>query len=193
MIFYRKAHEEAVNNAVFPALQGGPHNHQIGALAVALKEADSDNFRAYIRDVKANARALAARLTSLGYTVVSGGTDNHLVLWDLRPLSLTGSKFEKLCEAVHISLNKNAVHGDRSAAVPGGVRIGTPAMTTRGLSEADFEEVAEQLHAAIELALKLQKASGPKLVDFIAEMDKSDDVVALRKRVAEFATTFPMP
>ena len=193
MIFYRKELEGAINNAVFPALQGGPHNHQIGALAVALKEAHTPEFVEYIRAVKANARALAARLAHHGYEIVSGGTDNHLVLWDLRPLGLTGSKLEKLCEEIHISLNKNAVHGDRSAAVPGGVRIGTPAMTTRGLTEADFAEIADQLHEAVQLALALQKASGPKLVDFVRELDASDEVAALRARVTAFAAGFPMP
>ncbi len=193
VIFYRKAHEAAVNAAVFPALQGGPHNHQIGALAVALKEAAAPEFGDYIRAVKANAKALARRLMSHGYEIVTGGTDNHLVLWDLRPLGLTGSKLEKLCEAVHISLNKNAVRGDKSALTPGGVRVGTPALTTRGLNEADFEVVADHLHAAAQLALRLQTVSGPKLADFVDELRGSDEVRALRSRVTEFATQFPMP
>jgi len=143
--------------------------------------------------VRANARALAAALVARGYTIVTGGTDNHLVLWDLRPLRLTGSKMERLCEAVHITLNKNAVHGDKSAATPGGVRIGTPAMTTRGLNADDFEEVADQLHCAAQLALKLQLVSGPKLKDFAALLDGDDEVAALRERVVTFARRFPMP
>ena len=193
MIFFRKEHEAAVNGAVFPALQGGPHNHQIGALAVALREADTPEFVSYARRVKANAKALAAGLQARGYEIVTGGTDNHLVLWDLRPLKLTGSKMERLCEAVHISINKNAIHGDRSAATPGGVRIGTPAMTTRGLSEEDFDEVADQLHSAAQMALKLQEISGPKLKDFAALLDESSEVAELRERVTAFARTFPMP
>ena len=128
-----------------------------------------------------------------GYEIVTGGTDNHLVLWDLRPLGLTGSKLEKLCEAVHISLNKNAVRGDTSALTPGGVRVGTPAMTTRGLNEADFEVVADHLHAAAQLSLQLQTLSGPKLADFVKEIEGSAEVRALRDRVTEFATKFPMP
>ena len=141
MIFFRRKFEAAINFAVFPQLQGGPHNHQIAALAVALKEAGTPQFREYAAAVRANARALAAALTAKGYTMVSGGTDNHLVLWDLRPLGLTGSKLEKLCDAAGITLNKNAVHGDKSAAAPGGVRLGTPALTSRGLGAHDFEQV----------------------------------------------------
>ena len=193
MIFFRKQHEAAINGAVFPALQGGPHNHQIGALCVALREAGTPEFVEYAKAVKLNAKALASGLSTRGYEIVTGGTDNHLVLWDLRPLGLTGSKMERLCESVHISLNKNAVRGDKSALTPGGVRIGTPAMTTRGLSEADFDQVADQLHAAAQLALKLQKQSGPKLKDFSALLETSDEVAALRERVTQFARQFPMP
>ena len=218
MIFYRKDYEQAVNAAVFPALQGGPHNHQIGALAVALAEADTPAFKEYAKQVVANAQSLAAALIARGYTVVSGGTDNHLVLWDLRPLKLTGSKMERLCEACAISINKNAIVGDTNAAAPGGVRLGTPAMTTRGFSEKDFETVAEHLHAAVQIALRLQvrrptvlasplapphtlpwspslwqAVSGPKLADFAALLDEDTEVAELRERVVSFARGFPMP
>ena len=193
MIFYRKEYETAINAAVFPALQGGPHNHQIGALAVALREATRPSFKRYAGLVKSNARALAAELVAHGYRVVTGGTDNHLVLWDLRPLNLTGSKMELLCEAVHITLNKNAVHGDTSAATPGGVRIGTPAMTTRGLVDSDFEIVAEHLHSAVRIALRLQLTSGPKLKSFASLLDSDAEVALLRERVVSFASGFPMP
>ena len=193
MIFFRRKFEAAINFAVFPQLQGGPHNHQIAALAVALKEADTPQFREYAAAVRANARALAAALTAKGYTMVSGGTDNHLVLWDLRPLGLTGSKMEKLCDAVAITLNKNAVHGDKSAMTPGGVRIGTPALTTRGLREAEFETVAAFLDRAASLALAVQARSGPKLVDFVKEMEGDAEVGKLRDEVVAFARGFPMP
>jgi glycine hydroxymethyltransferase len=100
MIFCKKELEEQVNSAVFPALQGGPHNHQIAALAVALREADRPEFKVYIRQVKKNAQTLAQALSSHGYSIVTGGTDNHLVLWDARPTGLTGSKLEKVLEKV---------------------------------------------------------------------------------------------
>lgn len=102
MIFSRKVLEDAINNAVFPALQGGPHNHQIAALAVALKEAARPEFKTYIKQVKSNAQALADSLVKRGYTIVTGGTDNHIVLWDARPTGLTGSKLEKVLEKVKI-------------------------------------------------------------------------------------------
>ena len=100
---------------------------------------------------------------------------------------------ELLCEAVHITLNKNAVHGDTSAATPGGVRIGTPAMTPRGLVDSDFEIVAEHLHSAVRIALRLQLTSGPKLKSFASLLDSDAEVALLRERVVSFASGFPMP
>ena len=116
--------EEKVNFAVFPSNQGGPHNNTIAAVAVALKQVASPEFKQYAKQVKANASTLAKALTEKGYKIVTEGTENHLILWDLRPIALTGSKMEKICDFVSITLNKNAVHGDVSALVPGGVRIG---------------------------------------------------------------------
>ena len=107
--------EDKINFAVFPALQGGPHNNAIGGLAVALKQAMNPAFKAYQIQVKANAKALADALMGKGYKLVTDGTENHLILWDLRPLGLTGNKMEKLCDLCHITLNKNAVFGDASA------------------------------------------------------------------------------
>jgi glycine hydroxymethyltransferase len=133
------------------------------------------------------------KLTALGYTIASGGTENHLVLWDLKPQGLTGSKFEKVCDAVSITLNKNCVPGDVSAISPGGVRIGAPALTSRTMIESDFEQIADFLHEAIQIALAIQNESGPKLKDFIDLIATNNDVKALSKRVHAFATQFPMP
>merc|ERR1712217_368779 len=129
--------KERIDMAVFPGLQGGPHNHQIGGLAAQLLEVSSDSFKEYSKAVVANAKTLADTLKEKGHKLASDGTDNHLVLWDLRPHGLTGSKLEKVCELSSISLNRNAVHGDASALSPGGVRIGSPAMTTRGCTAED--------------------------------------------------------
>lgn len=140
-----------------------------------------------------NSRALGAALLKRGYSLVTGGTDNHLVLWDLRPEGVTGSKMEKACDLCHITLNKNAVVGDVSAMTPGGVRIGAPAMTSRGLKEADFEQIAEFLNEVLEECKKIQASSGKKLVDFTAGLEKSDTIASIRKRVEEWAGGFPMP
>ncbi|KAG8467909.1 hypothetical protein KFE25_006961 [Diacronema lutheri] len=168
IIFFRKDLEARVNAAVFPALQGGPHNHQIAALAVALREAATPEFREYIRCVKRNAAVLAERVHALGLPVVTGGTDNHLVLCNVKAaFGVTGSKMERLCEAVGISLNKNAVVGDTSALSPSGVRLGTPAMTTRGAGEAHFRRIAELVVEAAACAQALQqRAASTKLADF---------------------------
>eukprot|EP00588_Corethron_pennatum_P011339 CAMPEP_0194266126 /NCGR_PEP_ID=MMETSP0169-20130528/1133_1 /TAXON_ID=218684 /ORGANISM="Corethron pennatum, Strain L29A3" /LENGTH=471 /DNA_ID=CAMNT_0039006737 /DNA_START=74 /DNA_END=1489 /DNA_ORIENTATION=- len=196
MIFYRKdarGFEQRINNAVFPALQGGPHEHQIAGVATQLKECMTPEFKVYIQQVKKNAAVLAKKLVDLGYAIASGGTENHLVLWDLKPNKVTGSKFEKMCDAVNITLNKNCVPGDRSAVTPGGVRIGAPAMTTRTLVEKDFEKIAELLGKALQLTIKTQEKSGPKLKDFAAALLNNEEVEAIRAEVNNFATKFPMP
>ncbi len=133
--------ETRINFAVFPGLQGGPHNHTIAALATALKQAASPEFKAYQRQVLANAAAFAAALKARGFTLVSGGTDNHLVLVDLRSAALDGARVERVCELAGLSLNKNTVPGDKSALVPSGIRMGAPALTSRGFEEADFVKV----------------------------------------------------
>ncbi|KAJ1679735.1 glycine hydroxymethyltransferase shm1 [Spiromyces aspiralis] len=186
--------ETRVNQAVFPSCQGGPHNNTIAAIAVALKQAASPEFAQYAKQVRANARALAARLISHGYTLATGGTDNHLVLWDLKPQGLTGSKIEKICDLVNITLNKNSISGDKSAVTPGGVRLGSSALTSRGFKEADFEQVADFLHEIVTLAGEIQASCGSKLLkDFLAAAEKNDKISDLQKRVEAFATSFPMP
>ena len=130
--------EGPINASVFPGHQGGPHNHTITALAVALKQAQTQDFKDYQRMVLMNAKALAARLRNakdkggLGYNVVSGGTDNHLILIDLKDRGIDGARVERVLELVGVASNKNTVPGDVSAMKPGGLRMGTPAMTTRG-------------------------------------------------------------
>jgi len=185
--------EGKIDFAVFPALQGGPHNHQIAALAVALKHAATPEFKLYAAQVVANARALGAVVTAAGYKLVTGGTDNHLVLWDLRPTGVSGAKMEKVCDAAHLTLNKNAVIGDAAAMNPGGVRVGAPAMTSRGLVEADFEEIGRFLLEALDIAKEVQGKSGKLLKDFVAALEGDARAAALRERVEAFSARFPMP
>jgi len=196
MIFYRKdarGFGPKIDQAVFPALQGGPHEHQIAGVATQLREVMTPGFKVYVQQVKKNMACLAAALIAKGFTIATGGTDNHLLLWDLRPLNLTGSKFEKVCDKCHITLNKNCVPGDRSAASPGGVRIGAPALTTRGFKEADFEKIATILQSAVALALKIQASSGKMLKDFVAALEGNAEADAIAAEVFALATSFPMP
>ncbi|KAJ3296005.1 Serine hydroxymethyltransferase, cytosolic [Borealophlyctis nickersoniae] len=201
IIFFRRAPkgqknadlEEKVNFAVFPSNQGGPHNNTIAAVAVALKQVATPEFKQYAKQVRANAVALAKALSEKGYRIVTSGTDNHIVLWDLRPNQLTGSKMEKICDFVSITLNKNAVHGDVSALVPGGVRLGTAALTSRSMKEADFVKLADFLHRAAQIALEVQKSTGKMIKDFVVALENNADVKALKQEVEQFARSFPMP
>ena len=137
------------NKAIFPGTQGGPLEHVIAAKAVCLGEALKPEFKAYQEQVVKNAKALAAALQKQGFQVLTGGTDNHLMLVDLRNMEISGKELQNRCDEVYITLNKNAVPGDpRSPFVTSGVRIGTPAVTTRGLVESDMEKIAELIWLA---------------------------------------------
>ncbi|UYV62182.1 SHMT1 [Cordylochernes scorpioides] len=189
--------EEKINQAIFPGLQGGPHNNAIAAIATALKQATTEEFKNYQKQVLANAKTLAKTLQSYGYNCVTGGTDNHLVWVDLRYLGINGSRAEYILEMINIACNKNTVPGDRSAFNPGGIRLGTPALTTRGLVEADIEKVAGLLHEGIQLGLKIKQSTTSTLLkDYKAKVHDPEfepELNALRERVEELALRFPMP
>eukprot|EP00871_Galdieria_phlegrea_P001576 jgi/Galph1/2419/GphlegSOOS_G1100.1 len=188
-IYYELEH--AINGAVFPGLQGGPHNHTIGALAVALKLATTSEFKAYQQQVLKNAKHLADKLQERGYTLVTGGTENHLLLVDLRPRGMDGSRAEKILELCSIAVNKNTVPGDKSAFNPGGIRMGTHAMTSRGLTEKDFDKVAEFVDRGVQLAAEIKKNSGPKLKDFKESIDKYNSTInELKQQVEQFSSSF---
>jgi glycine hydroxymethyltransferase len=228
MIFYRKGFrrqnprtktdefynlEALINASVFPGHQGGPHNHTITALAVALKQAQSSEFHAYQSQVLANAKAFAKRLGEekgkggLGYRLVSGGTDNHLVLADLKPQGIDGSRVERILELVGVAANKNTVPGDKSALVPGGLRMGTPAMTTRGFNEDDFVRVADVVDRAVTIALRIDKAARKeaqedgadhphRLKHFLEHLGTGEtdpEIVQLRSEVEDWVGTYPLP
>merc|ERR1712168_1211535 len=187
-----------INMAVFPGLQGGPHNHAIAGIAVAMKQANTEEFKEYQKQVIENAKAVAAGLMSLGYCVVTRGTDCHIIHVDLKksPGSLSGAKGELILEAVGISCNKNTVPGDKSALNPSGIRLGTPAITTRGLVTSHMDKVVSFIHSAMELALEIQQASGPKLVEFkkfLCDEKFAGKVSSLQKEVEEFAIKFRLP
>jgi len=185
--------EEKINGAVFPGLQGGPHNHTITALSVALKQAQTQEFKDYQAQVVKNAKALEHRLSKEGLQMVSGGTDNHLLLIDLTKKGVNGNKAELVCENVSIVCNKNTVPGDKSALSPSGLRVGAPAMTSRGLVEEDFEKVGDFISRAVKVTQDIQNTSGKKLADFKKVMNESPpgSMLELKSEVEAFASGFP--
>ncbi|XP_023538367.1 serine hydroxymethyltransferase 2, mitochondrial-like isoform X3 [Cucurbita pepo subsp. pepo] len=170
-------YEDKINSAVFPGFQGSPHNHKIAGLVIALKQATTPEYKAYQQQVLNNSSRFAQCLIEKGYELVSGGTDNHLLLINLKNKGIDGSRVEKVLDWVHIAANKNTVPGDVSAMVPGGIRMGTPALTSRGFLEADFVKVAEFFDEALKLALKIKAAEpkGAKLKDFEATVQSNKE------------------
>lgn len=145
MINPRLTLAEAIDKSVFPGLQGGPHNHQTAAIGLALEEALQPSFKKYQKQIIANAQALASALKQNGFTLYTGGTDNHLMLIDLKPIGWEGKMAEKLLEKANIVANRNSLPGDLSAFAPSGLRLGTPAITTRGLKEKEMVKIAQWL------------------------------------------------
>jgi glycine hydroxymethyltransferase len=183
----------AINESTFPGFQGGPHNHTIGAIAVALREASTPAFREYGTQVIRNSRALAEALKRRGYDLFTHGTDNHIVMLNLRNKHIDGGRIETVFNQLDISVNKNTLKGDQSATRPSGVRLGSPAMTSRGFKEKDFEQVAEFLHRGITIALEANNYK--KVSEFnahIQEKGRHDETMAkLREEIREFAESFP--
>ena len=143
LIMGREEFAKKINSAVFPGTQGGPLEHVIAAKAVCLQEAMQPEFKTYAHNVVRNAKVMAEALMEEGFDLVTGGTDNHLMLADLRPMNITGKELQERCDANHITLNKNAIPGDpQKPSVTSGVRIGTAAVTTRGLGEAEMKKIA---------------------------------------------------
>jgi glycine hydroxymethyltransferase len=178
MIMSTAEHAKALDKAVFPGLQGGPHNHTTAAIAVALREAATDEFRRYGHAIVENAKALAEGLTSRGFNLVSGGTDNHLLLVDLENKAIPGKQAAKALDRAGIELNYNTVPFDpRKPFDPSGVRIGTAAVTSRGMGPLDMDRVA----AWIEQVVEAEKAGDEAAVEKVAA------------EVHEFARGFPMP
>ena len=150
MIFCKEEYAKAIDKAIFPGIQGGPLMHVIAAKAVCLKEASTDEFIEYQNQVVKNSKALANALLDKDYNLVSGGTDNHLILLDVRSKNLTGKEAEHLLDEVGITVNKNAIPYDpESPNVTSGIRIGTPALTSRGMKEQEMEKIAELMDQAL--------------------------------------------
>ena len=151
MILCREKYAKAIDKAIFPGTQGGPLMHIVAAKALCFKEALSDDFKRYQHNIVLNAKALAGRLMERGIRLVSGGTDNHLMLIDLRDREMTGKELEKLLDRAHITANKNTVPGEtRSPFITSGLRVGTPAVTTRGMGEKEMVLIADMIADTID-------------------------------------------
>ncbi|XP_058820685.1 serine hydroxymethyltransferase isoform X2 [Topomyia yanbarensis] len=189
--------ESRINQAVFPGLQGGPHNHAIAGIATCMQQAQTPEFKEYQVQIIKNARALCDGLLQKGYSISTGGTDVHLVLVDLRPVGITGARAEYILEEISIACNKNTVPGDKSALNPSGIRLGTPALTTRGLVESDMAKVVDFIDRGLKLSKDITAVSGPKLADFKRVLHEdpaiSAKVQALKKEVQSYSENFPMP
>ncbi|HEY2640349.1 MAG TPA: serine hydroxymethyltransferase [Streptosporangiaceae bacterium] len=178
MIMSTAEHAAAIDKAVFPGLQGGPHNHTTAAIAVALREAAQPSFRSYANQVVANAQALADALLARGYTLVSGGTDNHLILVDLTLQGVGGKPAAKALDRAGIEVNYNTVPFDtRKPFDPSGIRIGTPAITTRGLTQEHMPRIAGWMDEAVTAAAK----------------DDEETINKIAAEIRELMTSFPMP
>jgi len=191
IIFFKKELETLINDAVFPGLQGGPHENQIAGIATQLKEVSTNEFKEYVIQIKKNAQTLALEFEKRGYDIVTGGTDNHLFLLNLKNKNISGSYVEKILEYVNISVNKNTVPGDLSALNPNGIRIGTPAMTTRGLKENDMVNIATYVDKCINIGILIKKEKDPKsLKDFIQYFSVYNQLDELRSEIQNWVSNF---
>lgn len=191
--------ENPINFSVFPGSQGGPFQSTIAALAVALKQVDSEEFKQYQQLVLKNAKALEDTFKKYNYKLVTNGTDTHMVLVSLREKGTDGARVEYVCEKANITLNKNSIPHDssKSAIVPGGIRIGAPSMTTRGMGVEDFTKIAEYVNKAVEFAVALQKSlpkEANKLKDFKNKVDEGHvELEDMKKEIFDWAGSFPLP
>ncbi len=175
IILMKAEHEKAINSAVFPGLQGGPLMHVIAAKAVAFKEAQEPSFKDYQKQVVANAKALAETLIARGLRIVSGGTDSHVMLVDLRAKKMTGKEAERVLGEAHITCNKNGIPNDpEKPMVTSGIRLGSPAMTTRGFKEAEARQV------------------GNFIADVLDNPTDEANIAKVRAQVAELTKRFPV-
>jgi glycine hydroxymethyltransferase len=176
MILCKAAHAAELDKSVFPGSQGGPHNHGVAAKAVMLAQWRTPEFKDYAQRVVGNARALADGLTRRGLRLISGGTDNHLMLIDLRPLGLTGKRVQEIFDTVGMTVNRNSIPFDTASKFnPSGIRLGSPSVTTRGMGEGEMAEIADLVAT---------------LITHLEDPGVHDDV---RRRSRALCERFPLP
>ncbi|MBI3342115.1 serine hydroxymethyltransferase, partial [Candidatus Curtissbacteria bacterium] len=190
---------EKIDKAIIPGIQGGPHDNQTAAIAVSLKEAATPAFKKYGAQIVKNAKALAAELTKSGFDLVSGGTDNHLILIDLRGKEVNGATAAYALEVANIVINKNGVPFDTQPPFyPSGIRLGTPAITTRGMKEADMKKVAAWMTRAIEEVKDEKLPAGKEertafWKESKARIGKNKNLLKIAAEVKAFTKNFPLP
>lgn len=176
MIMCKKEHQERIDRAVFPGMQGGPHDHITAAKAVAFKEALSPGFKDYARKTITNARVLSSAMRETGFDIISGGTDNHLLVADLRPRGLVGKDAEKALEQVGISISRSTIPNDPNPPYnPSGIRLGTPALTTRGMGKKEIEKIARLIAKALE------------------KRGEKKALLGIKEEIKELCRSFPIP
>ncbi|KAL6120571.1 mel-32 [Nucleospora cyclopteri] len=197
MIFYRKTKvvdgetidlQRKIDSAVFPALNGGPHNQKIAALCVALKQAMTEEYKKYCKQVIKNTQVLCEEFANMGFNVFTKGSDCHMLLLSVD--GLTGDEMQSVFDQVDVSINKNCLPTDTRPLKPSAIRIGTPAMTTRGAKEEDFKMIAILMEKTIKTGIRL-KNKGEE--NFIDEIQKSEELKSIKKEVNDFVSQFPIP
>ncbi|MFH0749296.1 MAG: serine hydroxymethyltransferase [Candidatus Gottesmanbacteria bacterium] len=190
---------QKIDKAIFPGLQGGPHNQTTAGIAIALGEAAKPSFKTYAAQIVKNAKAMAEEFTKQGITLVSGGTDNHLMLLDLSKEGNLGSQLEYAMDVAHITANKNTIPGDTASPFyPSGIRLGTPAVTTRGMKEPQMRHIAKWIVTIIDhikdYPLPEDKTKRSEfMADFKRKMDKDAFLIKIAKEVKVFTAKFPVP
>lgn len=190
---------QKIDKAIFPGLQGGPHNHTTAAIAVALKEAQKPSFKTYAKQIVANAKALADEFIKQNITLVSGGTDNHLLLLDLSKEGHLGAQLEYAMDIAHMTANKNTIPEDKASPYyPSGLRLGTPALTTRGMKEKEMRQIAQWICEIIEHIKKYplpddKKKRAAFMTDFKKQMDQDAFLEKIAQKITAFTKPFPIP
>ena len=191
IIFFRKSFEQIINDGVFPGLQGGPHQNQIAGVACQLKEVMTPEFKYYIQKVKLNAKIMCESFIQKDYNVVTGGTDNHLFLLNLKNKGISGARAEKILEYVGIYVNKNTVPGDTSALNPSGIRIGTSAITSLNMSCTDVRFIVEYIHKVLTEGVNIIKNNEPKnMEEFMEHVKKNELINHIKTSVKNFMNLY---
>jgi glycine hydroxymethyltransferase len=195
LIFYKKEFKDLIDFAVFPSSQGGPHNNTIAAITTALKQINTDEFKEYSKQVIINAKYLADYLIDMNYDIITGGTDNHIILVNLKNKGISGARFEKIAELCNISVNKNTIATDKSAFNPSGVRLGTAAITSRGFVEDDMKFVVDMIDCIVRLTQEIQEqCQTTKLDEFINKItDFTNEINVIKNTVSQYCSNFPLP